>query len=50
MGRITQMADDGVPAKHMLSVRDFTKGKVSLEEMVAERTPGAADDEAQAQA
>lgn len=38
-GRITQMADDGVPAKYMLIVRDFTGGAVTLEEMVAQRSP-----------
>lgn len=37
-GRITQMADDGVPAKYMLIVRDFTGGAVTLEEMVAQRS------------
>jgi DNA-binding transcriptional regulator YdaS (Cro superfamily) len=38
-GRITQMADDGVPPKFMLAVRAFTKGKVSLESLVGDRTP-----------
>lgn len=38
-GRITQMADDGVPPKFMLLVRDFTNGAVSLEELVLARTP-----------
>jgi len=38
-GRITQMADDGVPPKFMLKVRDFTKGKVTLESLVKARTP-----------
>jgi DNA-binding transcriptional regulator YdaS (Cro superfamily) len=38
-GRITQMASDGVPPKFMLSVRDFTKRKVSLESLVGDRTP-----------
>lgn len=38
-GRITQMADDGVPPKFMIAVRDFTKGKVTLETLVKDRTP-----------
>lgn len=33
-GRITQMADEGVPTKHMRKVRDFTKHIVTLESMV----------------
>ena len=37
-GRITQMAQTGVPAKYMLAVRDFTGGAVTLEEMVEERS------------
>lgn len=41
LGRISQMADDGVPPKYMLSVRDFTAGAVSLESMVEARTPQA---------
>jgi DNA-binding transcriptional regulator YdaS (Cro superfamily) len=41
-GRITQMADDGVPPKYMLQVRAFTKGKVSLESLVSDRTPAKA--------
>ena len=36
-GRITQMADDGVPPKFMLVVRKFTKGAVSLESMLETR-------------
>lgn len=36
-GRITQMAQSGVPAKYMLAVRDFTDGVVTLEEMAEER-------------
>ena len=40
-GRITQMADDGVPAKYMLIVRDFTKGKVTLETLVKHRVADA---------
>lgn len=37
--RLTQMADNGVPPKFMLCVRDFTDGAVSLEDMVIARTP-----------
>lgn len=40
-GRISQMADQGVPPKFMLTVRDFSDGAVSLEDMVAARTPAA---------
>lgn len=40
-GRISQMADEGVPPKYMLAVRDFTNGEVSLEELVQARTPDA---------
>lgn len=40
VGRISQMADHGVPPKFMLEVRDFTSGAVTLEDMVAARTPG----------
>lgn len=40
LSRISQMADDGVPPKYMLAVRDFTDGEVTLEEMVQARTPG----------
>lgn len=36
-GRISQIADDGVPMKYMLAIRDFTKGEVSLEEMASQR-------------
>lgn len=39
VGRVSQIADDGVPNKYMLAVRDFTGGAVSLEEMVQARTP-----------
>lgn len=39
VGRVSQIADEGVPAKYMLKVRDFTKNKVRLESMVLERTP-----------
>lgn len=34
------MADDGVPTKYMLSVRDFTEGAVTLESLVQDRTDG----------
>lgn len=37
--RMSQIADDGVPNKYMLKIRDFTGGAVSLEEMVQARTP-----------
>lgn len=43
VGRVSQMADDGVPPKFMLTVRDFTGGKVTLEEMVKARTPKPAE-------
>ncbi|QIM51601.1 helix-turn-helix domain-containing protein [Hydrogenophaga crocea] len=39
VGRISQMADEGVPVKYMQAVRAFTKNKVTLEEMVKARTP-----------
>lgn len=39
VGRVSQMADDGVPVKYMERVRDFTDGAVSLEAMVSSRTP-----------
>lgn len=39
LSRVSQFADDGVPPKYMLAVRDFTKGKVTLDSMVRERTP-----------
>lgn len=39
VGRMSQIADEGVPNKYMLAVRDFTSGAVSLEEMVQARTP-----------
>ncbi len=38
LSRISQMADDGVPPKYMLSVRDFTNGEVTLEALVQART------------
>ncbi len=37
VGRVSQMAGDGVPIAHMVSVRDFTQGEVSIEEMVLVR-------------
>jgi hypothetical protein len=43
VGRVSQMADDGVPPKFMLAVRAFTKEEVSLEAMVAARTPAPKD-------
>lgn len=47
-GRITQMADGGVPIKFMRSVIDFTDGEVSLEALVFSRTPQAEAAEAKA--
>lgn len=41
VSRVSQMADDGVPPKYMLIVRDFSAGAVTLEEMVRARTPDA---------
>lgn len=38
LGRVSQMADTGVPPKYMLAVRDFSKGEVTLEELVKART------------
>jgi DNA-binding transcriptional regulator YdaS (Cro superfamily) len=38
LGRVSQMAADGVPVQHMVTVRDFTGGSVSIDEMVQERT------------
>ncbi|CAN7448549.1 helix-turn-helix domain-containing protein [Acidovorax sp. LjRoot66] len=43
LGRISQMADDGVPPKYMLAIRDYTKGEVPLESLVQDRTPAAAE-------
>lgn len=47
-GRITQMAGEGVPPKHMRKVRDFTKHMVTLESMVVakERQAAATQEEA----
>lgn len=39
LSRVSQMADDGVPPKYMLIVREFTSGEVTLDSMVQERTP-----------
>lgn len=36
-GRITQIADDGVPLKHMSKIISVTDGAVTLEEMVFNR-------------
>lgn len=47
LSRVSQMADDGVPPKYMLAVRDFTKRAVSLETMVKARTPELVDPKAQ---
>jgi hypothetical protein len=33
------MVEAGVPAKYMLAIRNFTGGAVTLEEMVAAKTP-----------
>lgn len=38
-GRVSQMAEVGVPPKYMLAIRDFTKAEVSLESLVEDRTP-----------
>ena len=40
-GRISQIAENGVPTKYMFAVRDFTSGAVTLEEMVEARMPEA---------
>lgn len=37
--RVSQMTDDGCPPKYMARIRDFTDGAVTLEDLVAERTP-----------
>lgn len=42
-GRISQMADSGVPPKYMLSIRDFTNGEVTLEALVQARTAATAE-------
>ncbi len=33
-GRVSQMADEGVSKTHLLAVRDFTNGDVTLEELL----------------
>jgi len=38
-GRISQMADSGVPPKYMIAIRDFTAAEVSVESLVEDRTP-----------
>ena len=43
-GRMSQIAVDGVPVKFMTAVRDFTEGAVTLEEMVAAKTPQATEE------
>jgi hypothetical protein len=43
VGRVSQMADDGVPPKYMLAVRAFTKDAVSLESLVQDRTASQPD-------
>ena len=45
VGRISQMADGGVPPKYMLAVRDFTNGQVTLEALVQARTANSASNE-----
>lgn len=39
LSRVSQFADNGVPPKYMLAVRDFTNGAITLDSMVQERTP-----------
>lgn len=41
LSRVSQMADEGVPPKYMLAVRDFTNGEVTLEALVQARTAAA---------
>lgn len=41
LSRISQFAEDGVPPKYMLAVRDFTNGDVTLDSLVRQRTPAA---------
>lgn len=40
-GAISQWKTNGVPVGEMKAVRDFTRGAVSLDEMVPERKPEA---------
>lgn len=35
LSRVSQMARDGVPKAHLIAVRDFTGGAVSIEEMLS---------------
>ena len=42
VGRVSQMARDGVPKAHLIAVRDFTRGEVSIEEMLDTAPPIAA--------
>jgi hypothetical protein len=44
VGRVSQMAADGVPVKFMAEVVVFSKGVVTLAEMVQARTPVAPAD------
>ena len=44
LGRVSQMARDGVPKAHMLAVRDFTVGAVTVEEMLAPPVRPSADE------
>ena len=44
-GRISQMADEGVPTKHMFRVRAFTRNAVTLESMVQAKTPSETPDQ-----
>lgn len=38
IGRVSQMARSGVPKSHLIAVRDFTGGEVSIEEMLADES------------
>lgn len=40
-GRVTQMAEDGVPKRHMLAVHNFTKKAVTLKAMLAQPSEAA---------
>lgn len=37
LGRVSQIAREGVPKSYLLKVRDFTAGSVSIEEMLVGR-------------
>lgn len=41
-GRVTQMAEDGVPKRHMMAVHAFTKRAVTLKAMLSQPTKEAA--------